>query len=73
MFMFIWKRVQKCTDHWHPEGGVVVFANTVEHARELANAEEGCKIDEFENPTVVKALAEETDPAVFIFPDAGCC
>ena len=39
MKVFVWERADHVTDNWHTEGGLVVFAETEERARELANAE----------------------------------
>lgn len=72
MKVFIWKRVEKCTDSFHEGGGVVVFASTEAEARALANAQPGCGIKDTEAPTDVRDCAD--GPArVYIMPDAGCC
>lgn len=86
MKVFVWNCVRECSD-MHPPGGVVVFAETVERARELANAEDGCNISPEELPDDVREICissiviesegrrYENDAleAVYIFPDAGCC
>ncbi len=36
MKIFVWERLEQATDNWHPEGGVMVVAETVEHAKDLA-------------------------------------
>ena len=72
MKVFIWESVEKCSDRYHSEGGVVVFAATEYRARELANSQKGCCIQEDENPDYVRPV-EEGDERVFIMPDAGCC
>lgn len=87
MKVFVWNNVAECTDRYHASGGVVVFAETVERARELANAEEGCSISPEELPDDVREICVssvviesegsryENDAleAVYIFPDSGCC
>jgi hypothetical protein len=74
MKVFVWKYIDHCSDDYHPEGGVVVFAATEERARELANKEPGCAIRPKEMPDDVRELASESGgECVIIFPDAGCC
>lgn len=72
MKIFIWERVGQCSCNYHSEGGVTVFAETEERARELANNEYGCNITLEEIPDLV-ADVDYTSEKVFIFPDAGCC
>ena len=72
MKVFIWHRVSKCSDSYHEEGGVVVFANTLPRAREIANAVKGCQIRPDEKPDEVRECGEGPE-RVFIMPDAGCC
>jgi hypothetical protein len=72
MKVFVWWRAEHVTDSWHPEGGLVVFAETEERARELANAESGCELKPEEVPDEVRDVADGAEK-VFIMPDAGCC
>lgn len=72
MKVFVWERVDHCTDNYHSEGGVVVFAETEERARELANSKEGCSISENEVPDDVREVQGGSE-SVYIMPDAGCC
>lgn len=71
MKVFIWN-VSKCSDNYHSSGGVVVFAETEERARELANNEPGCEIEPDEMPHHVREVIGGEE-YVDIFPDAGCC
>lgn len=71
MKVFVWRRVDKCSDNYHSEGGVVVFAQDEERARTIANAVSGCAIKPEEQPDDVRDTAGEE--AVYIMPDAGCC
>jgi hypothetical protein len=70
--VYVWKEVKKCSDSYHEEGGVVVFAGTEDEARQLANAEAGCAIEPQEQPDEVRACADG-EKKVFIMPNAGCC
>lgn len=72
MNVYIWERVGRCSDNWHPEGGVVVFAESLDEARALANKTEGCAISDAEQPDAVRQCADG-EKKVFIMPDAGCC
>ena len=72
MKVFVWDRVDKCSDNYHCDGGVVVFAATESRAREIANAVEGCEIKDTEHPSEVRDCAAGAE-RVFIMPNAGCC
>lgn len=71
MKVFVWHEVDKCSDNYHSDGGVVVFAATEERARELANACPGCAIQPDEKPVEVRNTSGKE--RVFIMPNAGCC
>ncbi len=72
MKVFIWQNIEQCTDSYHPEGGVVVFAETEQRAREIANKKSGCNIQPEEKPDEIRELTGGEEK-VYIFPDAGCC
>lgn len=72
MKVFVWAYVGQCSCRYHSGGGVVVFAETEQRAREIANAHEGCAIQENEAPDDVRYVAGG-DERVFIMRDAGCC
>lgn len=72
MKVFVWHAIEKCSDRYHTQGGVVVFAESEARAREIANAVSGCAIEEREAPDEVRDCADG-DERVFIMPDAGCC
>ena len=72
MKVFIWDYVANCSDSYHSTGGVVVFAETEERARELATLEyHSCVIGKDELPAVVEVV--HAVEKVYIFPGAGCC
>lgn len=72
MKVFVWKEILRATDNYHPYGGLVVFAETEERARELANMERGCKLMPEEVPDEVREVVGGGE-LVFIMRDAGCC
>lgn len=72
MKVFVWHGVENCSDNYHSDGGVVVFAENEERARELANSESGCSIKDEEMPDEVREVFGGGE-RVFIMPNAGCC
>jgi hypothetical protein len=72
MKVFVWKRIDEATDNYHTEGGVVVFAESLERAMELANAIAGCSIKESEKPDEIRNVDGDSE-AVYIMRDTGCC
>lgn len=70
MNVYVWKRIDQAADRYHEEGGVVVFAETLARAVELA-AEQGALIRANEIPDEVRETFGKE--AVYIMPDAGCC
>jgi hypothetical protein len=76
MKVFIWERIEKLTDNYHSDGGLVVVAANLQRAVELAEAEgvEFSKGDYDElTPSNVYNTDDSAKEKVFIFPDAGCC
>jgi hypothetical protein len=76
MKLFLFKRIERVSDSYHSEGGLVIVANDLEHAESLIAD------NEFIEPTGMEwaeakvfelAQGEDYQPAVFVFPDAGCC
>lgn len=80
MKVFVWRQVEDATDSFHSEGGVVVFAETEDRARELAAKprgserwpERGANIKPGEAPDEVREVTGGEE-RVFIMPNAGCC
>lgn len=72
MKVFVWGRINHATDSYHKEGGVVVFADTEERARALANSKPGLCIADSEEPDDEREVAGGVE-AVYVMPDAGCC
>lgn len=71
MKVFVWYNVERCSDNYYKDGGVVVFAESESRAREIANAVDGCQIRDDEMPDDVRDCNGEE--RVFIMPVAGCC
>ena len=72
MKIFVWKSINKVSDNYHEDGGLVVFAKDEARAREIANATDGVALKPTEAPDDVREMVDGEE-AVFTFPDAGCC
>jgi hypothetical protein len=73
MNIFIWEKLQVCSDRYHPEGGLLVIAATLERARELAVADFSKTSAVSEEPDHVWGTFAMNEEKVITFPDAGCC
>lgn len=83
MKVFIWNHIAELTDSYHSNGGLVVVANDLQHAIELAehygeddDYNDGHRIkftDDEKQPDNEYEIIGDVDPEVFVFPDAGCC
>lgn len=82
MKIFIWKEVAGLTNNWHDGGGVAVVAEDLESARK-ALVEDGVRTEAKGDHEICEALTKDPDgsyqlvdaegPAIFYFPNAGCC
>lgn len=72
MKVFVWKQISNATNSLHREGGLVVFAETEDRARYLANAKKGCEVKPEEAPDEIRDVTGGGE-MVFIMPNAGCC
>lgn len=80
--LYIWLRVDECSDNYHSEGGVIAIANSEKEAREKANR---YIVEHSWDKNRIKGIREDekpdyaldviTDPVfeAITFPDAGCC
>lgn len=73
MKVFVWNRIANVSQNYHSEGGLVVFAESEERARSIANETGEITIDESEMPDKVADVADTTEESIHSFPDAGCC
>ena len=72
MYIYIWY-LEKCSDNYHTDGGVVVVANNLTEAMDLAETR-GCYFSEADSePKVFKLSDDSVDTYINIFPNAGCC
>ena len=70
MKVFVWERIGKVSKRCHEEGGLVVFAENIERAIQLAN-EIGAFPAKEEIPDTIRE--SEGEEKAFVMPDAGCC
>lgn len=74
MNIYIFNDVDQLTNNYHPGGGLVVVAESLDQAIALAQADGITSLDVKEIEAVITLkLAHKTPPRVFVFPDAGCC
>lgn len=69
--LFVWERVDQLTTNWHPEGGLVIIAESLDAARELIKDRVKCGALTKDPDYTTSVYGKEEK--VFIFPDAGCC
>lgn len=73
MKVFVWKYLDNVSYNYHTEGGLMVVAESLEEAIELAEGSgEGVVVGN-EKPDFVFQVEGEATPVVVTFPDAGCC
>jgi hypothetical protein len=74
MKIYVFERVGKVSNNYHEEGGLVIIANDIEHAKELINKTDDIDVTDDEWSKVESyELAENVEPKIWAMPDAGCC
>lgn len=76
MKIFILTNVEQLTNSYHPEGGLVIIAETIEAAKELIKNEGEMKITDDEWNMVISYNLNDYNSNIgcyYIFPNAGCC
>jgi hypothetical protein len=80
--LYLYKRVIGVTGSFHDEGGLVIITGDDPAVRWDIHA---TKVNEFSGtelntvalytrePDLVLDVPPDTEPAVYVFPDAGCC
>ena len=73
MHVYMWERISNCTENYHPEGGLLVVAESLDSAIDKAReCGIGLTSDELE-PDRIWPTDPSQESEVWIFPDAGCC
>ena len=73
MKVFIFAYVGELAANYHNGGGLVVIAEDRESAESMTAADEYIKLTPEEWADVIVHDVSATEPAMYIFPDAGCC
>lgn len=76
MKMYVFERIDKVTEAWHPEGGLMVVAKDRDHAKVILEAEHDVEVTEEEWDGALEYYLDDFyqyKPRVIVFPDAGCC
>lgn len=80
MNVYVWESLNKMSESYHCDGGLVVVAESVEKAYELLRAKDRDGYTVPEDSDVFKTEPDATyptepiySPRVFTFPNAGCC
>lgn len=74
MKLFLFRRIQQATEYYHPEGGLVIVADSIAHALELLRQDEHIQPTEAEWVKCIEyEIAGNPESVVYVFPDAGCC
>jgi hypothetical protein len=72
MYIYIFEDLGEVSYRCHCSGGLVVIARSRTHVKKLIEKPIRISDSEWEKVKVHK-LAGRVDPAVYVFPDAGCC
>jgi hypothetical protein len=74
--IYLWQYADNVSDnlidHCRENGGIAVVAQSLDHARAIIEtAFPACTA--LSQEPVTFELAKETEPAIWVFPDFGCC
>jgi hypothetical protein len=73
---FVWDYIDCVTENYHAGGGVLVIAESLDKAVAMiprTNGDGDREPKPLGPPTAVYELAEDCNPSLLVFPDAGCC
>lgn len=74
MIMLVFESVKELTRNFHSDGGLVVVAETRQHAADLIREDPDIQLTQEEWDVVLEyPLCGRPEPRLFVFPDAGCC
>lgn len=74
MKIFIFEDINKVSNRYHEEGGLVIVANNKSHAKEMIEKEKYVEVTEKEWEDVIEYdIIGNHEPKLITFPDAGCC
>lgn len=74
MIMLVFESVKDLTRNFHSGGGLVVVAETRQHAMGLIREDPDIQLAQEEWDAALEyPLCGDSEPRLFVFPDAGCC
>jgi hypothetical protein len=75
MNIYIFERIENVSGNYHKEGGLVIIASSIEHAKEVISVDKNiCPTDEEWDAVQFFHLKDrEEKPRYWVMPDAGCC
>jgi hypothetical protein len=76
MKIFILQRVQCCNAiNYHSEGGIVIIAKDINHAKEMIKNSQNSRVDddEWETAEIFELKGKNINPKFWLMEDAGCC
>ena len=76
MKIFIFKKIEKCTDQHHTDGGLVIVARDIEAAKNLIKLDSNISISDDEWKYVIKYELDKNYTYMhkfFVMPNSGCC
>jgi len=74
MKIYIFNEIEQVSCNYHSNGGLVIIAKDIEHAKEVISVDSDVQPTENEWKSVeVYDLAENVEPKFWVMPDAGCC
>jgi len=65
MNIFIFEDISKVSGAYHSEGGLVIIANDINHAKEVIMDDHWIRI--------INKEWEDVEPKYWVMPNAGCC
>jgi hypothetical protein len=71
--LYVWRQVEGLTTNWHDGGGLAVIATTLTSARALMRDHVTASCTALESEPDYTVATDAGEPAVFLFPNAGCC
>lgn len=74
MKIYLFEGIDQVTNNYHPEGSVMVLAETDQHVLDQLKAFPAVQLSAEDWQSVRHFTTHNYEkPEVFIFPDSGCC
>ena len=74
MMLYLFEQVEKASNRYHEDGGLVVVAKSRPHAKQLIASDPSLTVNGDDWDCVIAyKLATNRQPHVYAFPNAGCC